>query len=840
MMQAKRKQGGVRVDEETIIKQEEKKPETDKHGNIIETWKNMFLDTILYQNDKDYKVVKFYFEDEESGIVQYKTVVGNYMLKPEENIRYTLKVKETQSPKYGKGWGLISMDSDMNLEDSEEDQKSFLSAILTSRQVESLYTVIEKPFDAIKEKDVGTLCEASGIGLHTANKIIDKYAEYAMYEKAIVTLKPYGVTMNMIMRLMKHFNDSVDNVIHVFEHDIYKLIGLEGFGWTTIDDLALKVLSLDYDDPQRVKAYIMHILNYELNDKGNSYVDNHHLASSLKEFIGGEEFLNLDVKGIMQELYEQGMILYTPDKLKITTALAYNTESKIMNHIRRIKKGWCEAFDKSLVADEKYLDGLIDRLQEENGLVYAQEQRDSIKVGVRNNIVSIAGLAGTGKTTVVKAIVKIMTIIAEEKGNGLSVSQCALAGRAATVLQTVTGYPASTIHSLLQWGQDGEKAFKINAENPLPTDVIIVDESSMIGGLLFLALFEAIQSNTKVILIGDIGQLDSIGEFEVFKDLVNHTIVPSVFLTQIHRQAQKSAIITEAKKVRYGEHIISSGKDTEFTEIRGELQDLTLDITKEALPVPDKILEYYIKGFDITQDIMEVQAIGMQRQKGVCSVYALNELIQEWYNPAKEAKDKGNWVPLGFEQYLYEIRVGDKVINRKNTGKMVDEKGERVSVMNGHIGIVVNIRDRDEFTFAGNKEFKEVSKTKAIIEVYYPVLNKTVLMTGTEQLNQLFLGYTITCHSFQGSQAKQIICAVDNGSYTMLSREMLYTMMTRASEHCVIVGENSAIRRCVDYSSGKDRKTWLKLLCQAEEGERLVVESGLKKKHFGVDTVNLA
>lgn len=397
----------------------------------------------------------------------------------------------------------------------------------------------------------------------------------------------------------------------------------------------------------------------------------------------------------------------------------------------------------------------------------------------RNNKIFITG--NCGKSATVAGVLAVLN-------NKYSFAQTALSGRAASKLQEVTGQEGSTIHRLLGIDQSTGK-FLHNKEYPLDSDIIILDEISLVGGSIFYSLLKAIPTGSKLIMLGDDGQLESIGSLNIAKDLINSKYISHITLTKTHRQAEKSAIITESKKVRQGQQIID--KAFNGIEVRGEKQDLELNIYDDKSLTKERVIDYFKKGLVVTNNnIKEVQIIVPMKERGDACVYNLNKLAQKIYNPSNDNK---NEIVIGTKESQYILREGDKVLNTKNNYKTVNEDGYEAPIFNGQIGIITDINIAD-----------------GIISVKFPYVNKRDILLPREAWSSLILGYACTCHKLQGDSSKYVIIGLDYSSYKLLSKQWVYTAITRAEQYCVLCAENNALRYAINQDKVGQKNTFLK------------------------------
>lgn len=400
-----------------------------------------------------------------------------------------------------------------------------------------------------------------------------------------------------------------------------------------------------------------------------------------------------------------------------------------------------------------------------------------------------------GKSSLVSGILSVLS--------KYSFAQCSLSGKAAARLKEVTGQDGYTIHRLL--GYRPGQGFDFNEENPLDYDIIIIDEISLIGGQIFLTLLKAIKSGTKVFILGDMGQLESIGCMNLASDLFKSVNIPTKELKTVHRQAKKSGIIVSSQDIREGEQIF--GNSFEGEEIVGEKKDMIFDICPKE-EVLDHTIKRFIHYYEQPHfDIMDVQLISPVKDRGGSSVYALNTEIQKIVNPVLEGEKNLVIIPVALEK-SYKIHRGDKVLCTKNCYDIETVKRTKTDIYNGWIGTVEEIEDYSE-----------------TIVIYFPLINQQVIIPYSKK-DVLTLGYAITCHKMQGASAKNIIGVLDFSTPPMmLTKELLYTMITRAEKECVIVGQNRAIRKAIDQSGISNKKTFLLEMLDKKEN----IEQELKE-----------
>lgn len=423
-----------------------------------------------------------------------------------------------------------------------------------------------------------------------------------------------------------------------------------------------------------------------------------------------------------------------------------------------------------------------------DGLKYCFTVPSSMWVMRRNGKILITG--NSGKTASVGPIARFC------EANGLSIAQTALSGRAASNLSEVTNIEGRTIHRLLEY--NSQTGFVRNEKYKINKDVVIIDEMSMNDNELLYRLLQAVPDGCKIIMLGDLAQLPPLSVGSTFKDLIETGAVPCFRLTKIHRQAQKSAIITESIKVSNGQQIIGGN---EITEIRGELKDLKITTYRDGDLSRVKFLTEYRELLQKGISPNNIIGVVPMKLRGPLSSFSLNNDIQKFVNPDE-------YLPkiqlMADKDKYYTIKLGDRVINRKNHYNTIklevfnrfgleNDKAPVEPIYNGNLGFVTQIKP--DYIVVDFKQQGEI------------VIKK-------DYWGDVLLGYVVTTHSFQGSQSPYVVVGLDMSAYTLLSREMLYTQLTRAKKYCVLVGQINAIKKATSISKISTKQTWLKELLQ--------------------------
>ncbi len=582
--------------------------------------------------------------------------------------------------------------------------------------------------------------------------IVDDYDN----QKNFIFLLNHGISVTTAKKIINHFDSS--SLIETISNNPYCLIDrIERFGFAKADNLALS-LGFSLNNPYRIKALINYSLKEYLYRSGNSYIDKDELYYRTKEIINDE--LNLDTYNeYLNSLVDDKKIII--DSLKrIFDYYSYQEEIELALDIKeRINNKKIKKYKNDQIEEA------FKRVEEENAFPFSKEQKEAILKAFTTPLVIITGGPGTGKTTIVHAVIKMYIYLNNDNEKLISsIALLAPTGRAAKRLNETTNLETSTIHRYL--GYDGEGHFEYSKYNKTTSRLIIVDEASMMDTDLAYHLFTSSSDNARFIIVGDVDQLPSVGPGQVLNDLINSKLIETIYLNTIHRQANDSTIINLAHNINEGylpTDILEKQKDRNFIVTDNEnLPKLTTDLAYKALQ----------KG----KTIADIQIL-IPQYRGNCGIDNINKLLQERINPKGE-KDKE--VIYGANHY----RVGDKVIQLINR---VEKK-----VMNGDIGYISSIN------YEGNN-FKSLAVTFDTLIVEYE----------KDELDDLNLAYAVSIHKAQGSEFDVVILPLTFQYYAMLKRKLIYTAVTRAKSTLILIGDPNSLSHGIKNIE-RERQTILK------------------------------
>ena len=711
----------------------------------------MKIDRIMFPKDREISSGEFciftakVIEHLEGDYPKTHQVFKTVSLKGEVPIieagdKFTITFDSPEVNKYGTSYTVLSVTKEINPENKEE-VRDYLRLMCGDRLACELMK-LDNPYKLLQERNNEELLKVKGIKESRLEQIYKKMETYSDNSLAFVKLEPLGLTKTQIKNICYAVGGAV-SAIDICKNNPYSLIKkVKGIGFKIADDIAIKC-GMNPFSPVRIKSAVRHLLE-EAGEAGKSYLYAPQLLQEIRKVVS-IEFYTLD--SVVKDMLVNKEIVLSDDGMKVALPYYIKLEQDIAKEIARIRDA------KSIIEVPDNWIETVKEIEERQGWQHTVEQLNGIELVLKNNLVVVSGKAGSGKSTVTNAMAEVL--------KDYDISLCCLSAKASQRLREVTGMDASTIHRLLGLGMEEE-----GGEEPeIFSDIVIIDEASMVSGTLFLKLLRAIKSGAKVIILGDDGQLTAIGNCSVFSDLMVSKKIPHIELTKIHRQAEKSAIIT--KSIDFRNQVPICSKDFVGHTIMGELQDLELFVLPQDMLL-HQIKQKFLEDLKITNDILEVQVISALKTRGALSIQNINLELQSLVNPRVGESFEGT--------NKTKIFVGDKVINLKNNYSAKNDEGKKTGVWNGSIGVV-----------------QEIKKDEVIIN--FTGIGKIII--EKENFNNINLAYAISCHSSQGSQWKRVICGFDMSAYVLLNVEIVYTALTRASEHCSLIIE----RKALDYSA---------------------------------------
>lgn len=720
-----------------------------------------YVEHIIYRNaDNGYTVLNLVSGEEEI------TCVGIFSAIAEgENIEASGDY--TDHPTYGKQFKVESFEEKAP-EDEEAIERYLGSGAIRGIGL-ALAARIVRRFKAdtfrIIEEEPERLAEVKGISERKAMEIADQVNEKRDLRQAMIFLQQYGITMNLAVKVYQQYGQEVYGIIR---ENPYRLADdIEGVGFRTADEIAVRV-GIRMDSDFRIRSGILYVL-LQASTEGHTYLPEEELTRRTGQLLEvGEEQIE---KQYMDLAIERKIIMKQGEnQTQIYAASFYYMEANTATMLKQL--------NVSYDVPDLEIEERVRRIEKQTGMELDEHQMTAVKEAVRNGLLIITGGPGTGKTTTINTIIKYFEM------EGLDIFLAAPTGRAAKRMSETIGFEARTIHRMLELngGVDGAAGFERNEQNPLETDVVIIDEMSMVDISLMHALLKAVAVGTRLILVGDVNQLPSVGPGSVLRDIIRSHECNVVMLTKIFRQASTSDIIVNAHKINQGEEVTLDNKSMDFFFLKRYDADViisvVLQLIKQKLP----------KFVDATP--YDIQVLTPMR-KGLLGVERLNGILQRYLNPPSPQKREKEHGDILF-------REGDKIMQTRNNyqleweirtkyGLSVD-KG--TGVFNGDMGIVREIND---FAETMTVEFDE----GRMVEYPYKLLD------------ELELAYAITIHKSQGSEYPAVVIPLLSGPSMLMNRNLLYTAVTRARKCVTLVGNEVTFAQMVQNTSQQKRYSGL-------------------------------
>ena len=725
-----------------------------------------YIEKIIYRNENNgYTVLSVESDDDEYVLVgTFNYIAEGEFIKANGNMKL--------HPSYGEQ---LFVDEYEIVEPRELDSiQKYLASSAIKGVGEALAKRIVKKFKMdtlrVMEEEPEKLAEVKGVSAKLAKSISEQIQEKKSMRDAMIFLQKFGISMKLAAKIYMEYGSKIYTII---ETNPYKLADdIEGIGFKIADDIAKKV-GITADSKFRAIAGVEYLLS-------NAMLSGH---LYLPDRVLEEEFLNLfgenifDFNSLLSEMQmEKRIVVKRIEETNVYMSGSYYTELAVAKMLIDINIK--AKYDISKIEDK------IRKIEEKEGIVLDDLQRQAVIESINSGLIIITGGPGTGKTTTINTIIKYF------ESEGESISLAAPTGRAAKRMSEATSYEAKTIHRLLEITPNiSENSnnigthFERNEDNPLEADVLIIDEVSMVDIFLMNALLKAVAIGTRLILVGDINQLPSVGPGTVLKDLIESNCFNVVRLNKIYRQSVRSDIVVNAHKIMTNEDIDLSKKSNDFIFIKQNnpehVMDSIITLMRDKLP-----------GY-VNSTINELQVMTPMR-KGPLGVEVLNSFLQNKLNPTSKQKNEKEYDATVF-------REGDKVMQIKNNYQkewyIYNEKhfpvDKGLGVYNGDIGVIKEI-DMFSESFTICFDDGKVSKYEF------------------SEFNEIELAYAITVHKSQGSEYPAVIIPIYKGPAMLMNRNLIYTAITRAKRCVVLVGVPEAFYTMIQNTKEMARYTGLK------------------------------
>ncbi|MBO5153797.1 MAG: ATP-dependent RecD-like DNA helicase [Eubacterium sp.] len=714
-----------------------------------------YVDHIIYQNsDNGYTVLELM-----SGETMI-TCVG-MLMGLTDGMNVELEGEYTEHPSYGRQFKAA------RFTEKEPEDELAIERYLGSGAIKGVGAALAarivrrfgKDTFRIIEEEPERLAEIKGISERKAQEISIQVEEKRSLRSAMLFLQQYGISLNLAVKI---YNTYGEEIYSILQKNPYRLADdIDGVGFRIADEIASKV-GIRTDSDFRIRSGLIYCLQQAAGE-GHTYLPQELLIARASELLSvPQESIE---KNMMDLAIEHRLVMKRVDEqVHVYATVFYNMESNVAHMLKTL--------NVSMDISEAHVYKCIRRIEQVTGIELAEHQKQAVVAAAREGVLVITGGPGTGKTTTIDSIIHYFDL------EGLDFMLAAPTGRAAKRMSETTGYEARTIHRMLELGGEESIGFGRDESNPLEADAIIIDEMSMVDLPLMNSLLKAITPGTRLILVGDVNQLPSVGPGRVLKDIITSGQMPVVELTEIFRQAKESDIIVNAHRINRGEEVTLDNKSMDFFFLKRYDADQIINVTLQL------VLQKMPKFVEATP--MDIQVLTPMR-KGLLGVERLNTVLQHYLNPpdaSKAEKERPNGI----------FREGDKVMQTKNNYQLQWEVRSRygipiekgLGVFNGDMGI---IRIIDSFAQSLTVEFEEGRM------VEYPF----------GAIDELELAYAITIHKSQGSEYPAVVIPLLSGPRPLMNRNLLYTAVTRARKCVTLVGDDHVFEQMIENVQEQQR-----------------------------------
>jgi exodeoxyribonuclease V alpha subunit len=723
-----------------------------------------YINRIVFRNDENgYTVMSIQMEEDEVTCVgsftfisegEFLHATGNFTQHPVYGEQFIVESYEMKEPE-----DLFSMERYLG-SGAIKGIGAALAGRIVKRFKESTFRIIEE--------EPERLAQIKGISERMAKDIYRQFEEKRDMRSAMLFLQQYNISGNLAVKIYAEYGQRMYDII---KENPYRLAeDITGVGFKTADDIA-RYVGIGNDSEHRIKAGILYTL-LQASNEGHVYLPEEEMLQKSKTMLNAEESniirqltaLNIEKKIILKET-EREKLVYS--------SLFYYMELNVARMLCDLNIQY--ELKPELVRRQ------VAKIEGQFQIELEEQQRIAVSEAAGNGLLVITGGPGTGKTTTINTIIKYF------EAEGMDILLAAPTGRAAKRMTETTGYEAKTIHRLLELSklsdnQENKFSFERNESNPLETDVLIIDEMSMVDISLMHSLLKAVSVGTRVILVGDVNQLPSVGPGSVLKDIIDSHSFNVVKLTKIFRQAAGSDIIINAHKINDGEQICLNNNSRDFFFLKrmesNVITAVMINLIKNKLPAYVNATPY------------EIQVLTPMR-KGELGVERLNQVLQQALNsPSPEKKEK--------EYHQTIFREGDKVMQIKNNYQLTWEVRSKygitaqsgTGVFNGDAGVI-----------------KEINLFSEQLVVEFD--DSRLVNYSFSQIDELELAYAVTIHKSQGSEYPAVVLPILDGPKLLFNRNLLYTAVTRAKKCVTIVGSEAMVQFMIDNKSEQSRYSGL-------------------------------